>query len=651
MQFKNPEVFYFLFLLLIPLIVHLFQLQKFQKVRFTNVAFLKQLSLQNRKSSKLKKWLILATRSLGLLAILFIFSQPYFSSKDYTKTNNVFVYIDNSISTKAHGKRGELLSIAVQDIVENSTSRINYFLATNDLFLKNISKNELSKQLKNLHFTAKSRDSKEIELLINQIKNNKTKSLDKVVLISDFQNFTKNKSIEFTNVKNPIFIKKLTPETQNNISVKSLVVKNTNNNQINIVAEVKNQGNEKNNIPIALYNNKKLLSKRSFSIEKNTTKEITFSVQKEINFNGKIEVTFNDTFNFDNSLYFSFTNNQKINVLSIGNESNFLPRIFTKEEFNFNQTSIQNINYNSIQNQNLIILNEVEILSNSLQNILKEFLENNGSLIVIPSSKLNYSSFNRFFSQFGSGSIKNNVIDSIKITQINFDHPLYSNVFSKKITNFQYPVVLERFTSTFKGSPVISFSNNKPFLEELQTKNGSLFWFSSPLKIENTNFSNSPLIVPTFYNLGINSLAVAKPFYRLGEENKIDIAVNLKKDEILSIKNSKESFIPLQQLFQNKVTLSTNKKPLTPGFYDINNKEQIIKTIAFNYPEEESSLNFLNISASIGENNNIKVFESLQGLFEEINNENEVQWLWKLFLAIAIVSLLLEILILKFFKT
>ena len=58
MQFKNPEVLYFLSLLIIPILVHLFQLQKFKKTPFTNVAFLQKLIQQSRKSSELKKWLL-----------------------------------------------------------------------------------------------------------------------------------------------------------------------------------------------------------------------------------------------------------------------------------------------------------------------------------------------------------------------------------------------------------------------------------------------------------------------------------------------------------------------------------------------------------------------------------------------------------------
>ncbi|MEN8745154.1 MAG: BatA domain-containing protein, partial [Polaribacter sp.] len=43
MQFKNPDILYFLALLIIPILVHLFQLQKFTKIAFTNVAFLQKI--------------------------------------------------------------------------------------------------------------------------------------------------------------------------------------------------------------------------------------------------------------------------------------------------------------------------------------------------------------------------------------------------------------------------------------------------------------------------------------------------------------------------------------------------------------------------------------------------------------------------------
>ena len=42
MQFKYPGIFYLLIVLIIPLIIHLFNLQKFKKIAFSNVQFLKK---------------------------------------------------------------------------------------------------------------------------------------------------------------------------------------------------------------------------------------------------------------------------------------------------------------------------------------------------------------------------------------------------------------------------------------------------------------------------------------------------------------------------------------------------------------------------------------------------------------------------------
>ena len=86
MQFKHPELLYALFALLIPIIVHLFQLRKFQKEAFTNVAFLKEVTLQTRNSSVIKKWLTLLTRLLILAALILAFAQPYTSKKNSLNT-------------------------------------------------------------------------------------------------------------------------------------------------------------------------------------------------------------------------------------------------------------------------------------------------------------------------------------------------------------------------------------------------------------------------------------------------------------------------------------------------------------------------------------------------------------------------------------
>ena len=63
-----------------------------------------------------------------------------------------------------------------------------------------------------------------------------------------------------------------------------------------------------------------------------------------------------------------------------------------------------------------------------------------------------------------------------------------------------------------------------------------------------------------------------------------------------------------------------------------------------------SLLKFLDEKTTSFTNKNIVFYTSVEDYFKEQNKKNEVHWLWKWFLALAIVSLLLEILILKFYK-
>ncbi|WP_298778042.1 BatA domain-containing protein [uncultured Polaribacter sp.] len=649
MQFKNPEVLYFLALLIIPILVHLFQLQKFVKVPFTNVAFLQKIIQENRKSSRIKKWLILATRMFLFFAILFAFSQPYFSNKKDNKKQHTFIYLDNSLSTNTKGEKGDLLQIAAQEIIQNASKKDEYSLQTNSNFHEKISYNELKKELLKIKKTSKKLELSTLLLKIKSKNTNKTNTLSKNILISDFQNKNNRK---FTNVTPSFSAIKLKSSTKNNISIDSVFLDNSisDNTGINII--IKNQGEEKKNISIGIFNNEELISKQSFSIDKDTQKTIPFTIQKQTSFLGKIKVSYSDTFLFDNDFYFNINSIKKINILCIGNKAKFLSKIYNKEEFNFTQTSVQNVNYNSILKQQLIILNELESLPETLSKSILDFTNKGGNIVIIQSENSSTDSYNSFFNKIGNIKIDPIIKDTLKITNINYNHPLFKNVFSKKVNNFQYPIVQSHYTLSAKNkSNIVTFENNSSFISQIKTtSNSNLYFIASSLHRNSSNFLNSPLIVPVFYNFGKLSFQHSKLYYYLDQENKIDIETKLDKDEILNLSNSSFSFIPIQQTHQNKVSITTKENPIEAGFYHIIKEKDTLQTIAFNHPKEESLLQYLDLNELKNQHKNMTISNSIKDVFTEINNKNEVHWLWKWFLGLAIVSLLLEILILKFYK-
>ena len=648
MHFKNPEILYLLTLLIIPVLVHLFQLQKFVKTPFTNVSFLHKIIQQTRQSSRIKKWLILATRLLLFSTIVIAFSQPYISNKKASVKQHNYIYLDNSLSTNTKGKRGDLLQVSAQDIIKHASDKDEYSLLTNSSFYPKKTKNELKNILLKIKNTAKKIDISTVLLKFDTEIKDKTKDLDEILLISDFQNTYKN---EFTNVT-PIFSAiKLTPIIKNNISIDSIFISNLNTDSFTLNVLVRNQGEPKKNIPIAIYNHSKLISKRSTSFEKNTYKTIEFKIKNQKEFTGKISSNFSDIYPFDNTLYFTLKNNQKINVLSIGKNADFLTKIYNKKEFNFNQSTPQNTDYNSISKQQLIVLNEIENIPDVLIKKMKDFSQNGGSLAIIPNRKSNIYSYNNLLKALGVGKIGAKRNSPLKITAINFEHPLFENVFSKNITNFQYPSVQSYYPiDSNNASKIIGFENNSPFISQIKNKKRTVYWVSASLERDNSNFINSPLIVPVFYNFGKLSFKNSQLFYRIGRTNKIDIETKTRENQIVRILNSENSLIPLQSKFKNKVRITTNAASLTPGFYQVLKDKDTIQTLAFNYPKEESFINFMDLNKLKKISQKGIVTGSISDVFKKINKKNQVHWLSKWFLTLAIVSLLLEILILKFYK-
>ena len=649
MYFKYPGIFYFLIVLVIPIIIHLFNLQNFKRVAFTNVQFLKRVKLESRKSSKIKKLIILTLRLISFLALLFTFSQPYYSDKKINENTHNFIYLDNSMSLNTNEENGNKLNIAVQEIIQFAPKKATYSLLTNDEFLSNISKEEMNIYLKNINFsTKKTYFGDKIKTLESKIIN-KTNNVSKIILISDFQQFIKKNNYKFTNVNTPFYVINPDLKKKNNISVDSVFIKTNDRKGNSISVVIKNQGKEKKDIPIALYNDTNLLNKQSFSVKKDRTKTIEFPITNLDRLKGKIEITYNDVFLFDNIFYFTLDTPKKTSVLTIGQKSTFLSRIFTKDDFLLTSTSADQINYNLIPSQQLIILNQLQNISDILNNSLQQFIKGGGHLLIIPNKNIKISSYNSFLKTFNKGFIRKNNSDTLKITDINFEHPIFNNVFSKKVTNFQYPFVSQFYNHNYSGPTILSFQNNSSFLKEINNSFSKIYFFSSSLDKKSTNFFNSPLIVPILFNIAKQSLEIDKPYYILQEENMIEINKKINKNQLIKISNSKNSFIPQQKTSSNKISLYTNKEPIEKGFYTISLEKDTLKTIAFNISPKESLLSFQNLNNI--QNKKMFAYDSVKELFTEINEKNKVQWLWRLFLTIAIVSLLLEILILKFFKT
>ena len=392
MQFKHPELLYALFLLLIPIIVHLFQLRKFQKVPFTNVAFLKEATLQTRKSSQIKKWLILFTRLLLLAAIVFAFAQPFTSKNNSFKTEKeTVIYLDNSFSMQAKGNQGKLLKRAVQDIISNVPEDEIVSVVTNDNVFKNTSIKTIKNELLQLGYSSNIITTQAALLKSNTLFSKQKNSLKNLIFISDFQEDYSDLQIQKDTLTNYLFVK-LNPVNTNNISIDSTYISEKTATNVELKVILKNNGSPIENLPVSLFNNNNLIAKTSVTIDKEAS--TTFSLPTNDLINGKIVIE-DANLQFDNTLYFNINSTTKVNVLAINaSDDSFLKRIYTEDEFNYTSTLENQLNYNLLESQNLIILNELNTIPSALTVALNQFTEQGGVIIVIPSKSIIQSSYN-----------------------------------------------------------------------------------------------------------------------------------------------------------------------------------------------------------------------------------------------------------------
>jgi hypothetical protein len=85
MHFLYPAFLFALLSLAIPVLVHLFNFRRYQKVYFSNVQFLKEIQEQQSSRRNLKERLILAARLLALFFLVLAFARPFISNTNNTK--------------------------------------------------------------------------------------------------------------------------------------------------------------------------------------------------------------------------------------------------------------------------------------------------------------------------------------------------------------------------------------------------------------------------------------------------------------------------------------------------------------------------------------------------------------------------------------
>ncbi|MFL2567951.1 MAG: BatA domain-containing protein [Flavobacteriales bacterium] len=661
MIYQNPQLLFGLLAIAIPIIIHLFNFRKHEKVYFSSIRFLDEVKLKNNKKRNIKNLLILASRIMAISFLVLAFAKPYKPvNKENNSIKNVFIYIDNSLSMDAISENGRLLDIAKnksEDIVSTYESSSKFYLLTNNRSANySFNKQDIIQKISELETNG---NIKSIEEILNE-KKLISKNRDHIYILSDLQEETV-KINEISDTSDIIHIIPIQTTNNNNVSIDSVWIEGPillKNRSQDIYLKATNFENIKKQIPITLEVNNKIKIKQLLNITegKEEVFKFTFILDSNINI---CRLSIKDyPIVFDNELHFNLIRNNKIKITSIVdfNKENYFRNLYTNDTINydFQERNANNLNYQQLLTRDVIIVNENKVLSSGLIETLSSFTKKGGSLVIIPPIDLNLSEYNEFLEKLNINPFLLTDTNSYLINKIHERHPIYESVFDGEIKNIELPKISFHYTQAFSSKsikqPIISLENNNHFLSNYSLESGKVYLFNTPINTTANEFKRHALFVPVFLNIANSSINPPKIYNTINSNNYFISKENNKG--IFNLKNEKIDIIPTSKNINGETRYYTNNLIEKSGQYILYDNEKIIDFIAYNYDSDESKIKNANddIIKNIT-NENIRLIENNKDVSKFIKSSFSDIHYWKSCLIISLLFFGIEILLLKLIKT
>ena len=675
MRFANPTILFALSAVSIPILIHLFNLRKFKRVLFTNVQLLKEVQQQTIKQHRLKHILVLLTRILFILFLVFAFAKPFIpSSKQSIRqgVNYTSIYIDNSFSMNLQNEDGVLLEQA-----KNKAKEIISAYQASDKF--QIISNDLTAQSQ--HFLTKEETHKAIEELkispnfcaLTSVMNRQNSLFATVnatnkncFYLSDFQKNYIDKEIKQvidTHINYRMVYFNASPIQ--NISIDSVWFDapiHLANQAEKLMIKVTNHSREAvKDLPINLQLNNQSKALITIDIASNSTNIDTIyytnnssSIQK-----GMVTIA-SEQLSFDDQYYFAYEIAENIPVLLInGNNlsSKYIQTVYQTEAIiKLSINAFEQINYADFNNYETIILNEPANLSDGLMAMLQQVVADGKSLIILPSEKTNLLALNKLLNTFQIPNFIALQSNEQKIKELNISDKIFLGVFNNFSKNMQFPTIKKYFNQQNTAlEAILKLNDGTVVLQKNKYKKGSVYLYSFSLDPSFGDFAKHPLMVPLFLRIPQISNYDLQLAYELGKQNKINLSTISKpileqNQYLLSI--GSQQWIPEWKIINSNTYLLIPAEINQAGWLSLQNKQQNIRAIALNYNRSESNLSYLNSSAlsDFGFKTAIIYEASFHNFKNTIAQDNFGLQLWKICVILALVFLASEVLILRFFS-
>lgn len=684
MNFLYPQFLWALLAIAVPIIIHLFNFKRFKKVYFSDLKLLKEVEMETSKKSNLKHLLILLSRILAIIFLVFAFAQPYFNKKQSGPSQGkklVSVYIDNSFSMNNVAQEFTLLDKAkeqAESIAKLYKQSDKFQLITNDFEMKHqrfVTRQEFMDLVQEVRESSISREITQIEQKQSDFLQSEASVNKFGYFISDFQKSTANiDELTVDSTINTSFVH-LVPEASGNVFIDSVWFESpirVVNKKENLFAKIVNNTEEDIQVKVELFLNDRIEGFINQDISSNSSADINLNYL--ISTPGVVDAKLliseypNPVSTFDDDYYFSYLLEETAKVLVINENTAFLDgktgninQLFINDSFfKVKNTSNNSIDYSEFGSSNVIVLNGLNEYSSGLVSELLKYAEAGGTVVCFPGKDLNINSANELLLSFNAGRFMKKDTTNTKVNYLNFEHPMFKDVFEKIPNNIDLPLVFNSYkllvSTRSKVDNLMKLQSGNDFLSNFSYKNGSLYLYTVALDESFSNLTRHSVFVTSLLRILENSGNKQKLSQLIS--NKI---ISLKEGNInlesLKIKNEELGieFIPETGLNRGELKVFLSEDVTQAGNYFIENNGELKGCIGLNYDRSESYFDSYKIDEinTMFDHSPISVIDASSN---SINNSastelysNETKW-WKLFILLALIFVGIEILIIKLMK-
>ncbi|WP_118951017.1 BatA domain-containing protein [Taibaiella helva] len=508
--------------LVIPVLIHLFNLRRYKRVAFPDTRFLRNIQLSTKRQAKVHNWRLLLMRMIFLLALVLAFAQPFLGRRGTEgKAAVSAIYIDNSYSMTIGEGQESLLQQAkkkVRQLIAASGNTARFLLLSNDKLAatRPMLRSEALEALNAIRPVARVASLRQVMNSIVAAQANEGKEPWNIYLFSDLQQSTLDADEKLPQPVNAtVYCYPLTADKVSNLYIDTayFLSLNLDTRQSNpLVVRIKQSGaaqEQGSNLSVAVGGQVRAVS----AISPEAGKDWTDTLPLQLNGAGwqQISISLEDhPLSFDDTFRIAARTTPNLSVLIVSDETinPYLQAAFrTYQGFRVQQEHAGSVNKAQWPQYSLVILQNLSRITPDVQEAVKEALQRGQNILLFPGNITDADAFNQALKSWGDISLGKVDTSRQQVVSLQQAHPLLQDVFEKVPDNIQLPVAVKRYpvdaSVAANQQALMSFRDGKPFLAQYSLMQGKLYLCASSLDDRSSNFVLSYFFVPVLYKMAV----------------------------------------------------------------------------------------------------------------------------------------------------